>query len=540
MSRVEVKVPDMGGAADAEVIELLVKPGDEVAAEDSLIVVESDKATVEIPSPRAGRVAEFQIRVGDRISEGTPILWLEAGEPDAALQTKTQSEPEPPVKEKPVSPPATTTGTESLGGAGGSETLEVPDIGGSDDVSVIELCVGPGDRVSVDDPLIVLESDKATMEVPSTREGVVRELLVKEGDKVRQGTPMLVLEVSADSDHRGDRESVLEEVPARPTPPPTAAPTGTGEQAEAQAVSARVHAGPSVRRMARELGVDLDGVKGSGPSGRILKEDLQAHIRSSMQQLAGGVATDSGAGLPRVRLPDFSQFGEVERDAMSRVHQLTAENMQRSWLNVPHVTQFDEADITDLENFRKSQKASADKRGLKLTPLPFLIKACAYALQAYPQFNVSLDMDNREIIRKRYIHIGIAVDTPNGLVVPVIRDVPAKGIWELARECAELAEKARERKLAPAEMQGGCFSISSLGSVGGTAFTPIVNTPEVAILGVSRSQFKPVYDGQGGFAPRLMLPLSLSYDHRAVNGADAARFTRLLSELLGDLRRLLL
>jgi len=545
MSRVEVKVPDMGGAADAEVIELCVKPGDQVSADDSLIVVESDKATVEIPSPQSGTVAEFQISVGDRISEGTPILWLEPSEAEAPVQDSTDAASEP---EKAAAEPAPQkeTPVPSDSGGGGSETLSVPDIGGSEDVPVIELCVAEGDRVEVDDSLVVLESDKATMEVPSTRAGKIRKLLLKVGDTVSQGTPMVEIEVegapASASTAPSEAMPPATPEPAEAAEPETAASTAVPSVPKTEAVepSGRVHAGPAVRKMARELGVDLAEVKGTGPSGRILKDDLQSFIKSGMQQLRGGGAPASGGGLPQVKLPDFSQFGHVERTAMSRIHQLTAENMQRSWLTVPHVTQFDEADITDLETFRKAQKAAAEQQGVKLTPLPFLLKACAYALKAYPQFNVSLDMDRKELVQKHYVHIGVAVDTPAGLVVPVIRDVDKKGLWELARECGEMAVKARDKKLKPAEMQGGCFSISSLGSVGGTAFTPIVNTPEVAILGVSKAQFKPVYNGNGGFDPRLMLPLSLSYDHRAVNGADAARFTALLAELLTDLRKLLL
>jgi pyruvate dehydrogenase E2 component (dihydrolipoamide acetyltransferase) len=300
-----------------------------------------------------------------------------------------------------------------------------------------------------------------------------------------------------------------------------------------------VHAGPAVRKLARELGADLTRVKGSGPKGRIVKDDVHAYVKSQLQQAQQGSGVATGSGIPGVKLPDFSQFGEIEREGMSRMMAATATNMQRSWLNVPHVTQFDDADITEMEDFRKAQKAAGEKRGVKMTPLPFLLKACAAALAELPQFNVSLDMERKEVVRKKYIHIGIAVDTPHGLMVPVIRDVDQKGLWELAAESAELAQKARDKQLKPAEMQGACFTITSLGGIGGTAFTPIVNTPEVAILGVSKASMKPVWDGKE-FLPRLMLPLSLSYDHRAVNGADAARFTNLLTQLLGDIRTLLL
>ncbi len=332
--------------------------------------------------------------------------------------------------------------------------------------------------------------------------------------------------------------------PAAPSGPPSAQLTGaahepapTLDEAQVEQAARKVHAGPAVRRLAREFGVDLGQVGGSGPKHRIIKEDVQTFVKQSLQQLGSGAG--GGLGLPQVKLPDFSQFGKVERKPMSKIHRATAEGMQRSWLNVPHVTQFDEADITALEEFRREQKSAAAQRDTKLTLVPFLLKACAYALRTYPQFNVSLDTHSWELIQKDYVHIGLAVDTPVGLLVPVIRDVDKKGLWDLARESADLAMRARDRKLQPADMQGGCFSISSLGGIGGTAFTPIVNTPEVAILGVSKAQMRPLYqDGQ--FVPRLMLPLSLSYDHRAVNGADAARFTALLGTLLSDIRHLLL
>ena len=432
----------------------------------------------------------------------------------------------------------------------------MPDIGGSENVPVIEISVAVGDTIAVDDPLVTLESDKASMEVPSPMAGVVEKILVATEDTVNEGSPILEVRVEGEADRAAEADDQPQpaKAPEKPAPeakkpaaePRQSAPqvsrtTDTGPAADAGEAGSgrRVYAGPAVRKLARELGVDLAQVKGTGPHGRLLKEDLQEFVKRGMQQLQAGATVSGGVGLPKVKLPDFSQFGPVERRAMSKIHSLTADNMQRSWLNVPHVTQFDEADITELEAFRKGQKGAAEKRGTRLTPLPFLVKACAYALQQLPQFNISLDMDTREIIQKGYIHIGIAVDTPNGLVVPVIRDANRKGLWELAAECAELAAKAQDKKLKPAEMQGACFTISSLGSIGGTAFTPIVNTPEVAILGVSKAQMKPVWDGQN-FQPRLMLPLSLSYDHRGVNGADAARFTNLLSQVLGDLRQLLM
>lgn len=542
MSAIEITVPDIGGSTDVEVIELLVKAGDQVAVDDPVIVLESDKATMEVPCPQAGRIVEMKVAVGDKVSEGSLMFLMDVeGEGEApAAKAEAPAEPEAPA-EAPVE-----TAAEPATPAGGSrtETVTVPDIGGSEDVPVIELSVAEGDTVAVDDPLLVLESDKASMEIPAPFAGKIGKLLVKVGDTVSQGTAILEMTVTD--------TGVAAPVPAPASKPAPAAsqpaakqaepaPTPATAAAEPVQTSGKVHAGPAVRKLAREFGVDLAQVKGSGPRNRIVKEDVQRFVKAGMQRLqSGGGAVSGGAGLPTVKLPDFSQFGVIERQPMTKIHQVTAENMQRNWLNVPHVTQFDEADITEMENFRKDQKAAGEKRGVKLTPLAFMLKACAYALKTYPQFNVSLDMDRREVVQKHYIHIGVAVDTPNGLMVPVIRDVDQKSLWEIAAEMADLAAKARDRKLKPAEMQGGCFTISSLGGIGGTAFTPIVNTPEVAILGVSKSQFKPVYDGKGGFVPRLMLPLSLSYDHRAVNGADAARFTALLSELLGDLRKLLL
>ncbi len=558
MSIIEVTVPDIGGASDVEVIEVLVSPGDTVAEEDSIIVLESDKATMEVPSPHAGVVREVKVKVGDRVNEGDLVLVLETDATTAGDSSQAQAQEEPEAgtpASVPPSVPAEDKPAPAAAGEARVEVVRVPDIGGSKDVPVIELCVQPGDVVAEEDSLIVLESDKATMEVPSPVAGKVVRLLVNVDDKVNEGTPIAEIEVSGGAAAE-PASAPASQAPAE-SPAPTAAPAAVPAAAPASAAPAapasdadkeaianasarKVHAGPAVRKLAREFGVDLTQVKGSGPKGRILKEDVQAFVKAGMQKLQSGSApVGAGMGLPTVKLPDFSQFGPIDRRAMSKIHQVTADNMARSWLTVPHVTQFDEADITDLEDFRKAQKAAAERRGTKLTPLPFLLKACAYALKALPQFNVSLDMEKHEIIQKHYIHIGVAVDTPHGLMVPVIRDVDTKSIWELAEETLDLAAKAKDKKLKPAEMQGGCFTISSLGSVGGTAFTPIVNTPEVAILGVSRAQVKPVWNGKE-FVPRLMLPLSLSYDHRAVNGADAARFTTLLGELLGDIRKLLL
>jgi pyruvate dehydrogenase E2 component (dihydrolipoamide acetyltransferase) len=433
--------------------------------------------------------------------------------------------------------------------SGGSRTevVKVPSLDGFEDVPVIEINVAEGDTVGEEDPLVTVESDKATMEIPSPYAGKIGKILVKEGDKLSEGSDLLEMTIEDDGDDEdesadsGDSAQAdsQESKPEKPQGKQESEPQPQGSTYEPPSPGTKVHAGPAVRKLARELGADLTRVKGSGPKGRIVKDDVHAYVKSQLQQAQQGSGVATGSGIPGVKLPDFSQFGEIEREGMSRMMAATATNMQRSWLNVPHVTQFDDADITEMEDFRKAQKAAGEKRGVKMTPLPFLLKACAAALAELPQFNVSLDMERKEVVRKQYIHIGIAVDTPHGLMVPVIRDVDQKGLWELAAESAELAQKARDKQLKPAEMQGACFTITSLGGIGGTAFTPIVNTPEVAILGVSKASMKPVWDGKE-FQPRLMLPLSLSYDHRAVNGADAARFTNLLTQLLGDIRTLLL
>ncbi|MEX0431426.1 dihydrolipoyllysine-residue acetyltransferase [Spiribacter insolitus] len=444
--------------------------------------------------------------------------------------------------------------------------ITVPDIGDFDAVDVIEVLVGPGDSVSAEDSLITLESDKATMEVPSPVDGTVKEMLIQVGDKVAEGTPVARVEVADSAGDEapastGDSEPAADtgtestaETPAEESAPPAAEPeppTPAASPAEPAAAPADrplsadtqrlAHAGPSVRRFARELSVPLDQVSGSGPKGRITREDVQAFVKSVMEggAAAAPAAATGGTGIPPIPEVDFSKFGEVEEVDLPRIKKLSGPHLHRSWLNVPHVTQFDEADITELEAFRKAEKAAAEKAGVKLTPLAFLVKASARALVEFPDFNSSLRSDGAALIRKHYINIGVAVDTPQGLVVPVIRDADRKGIYDIAGDLAELSGKARDRKLGPADMQGGTFSISSLGGIGGTAFTPIVNAPEVAILGVSKSDMKPVWNGSE-FTPRLMLPLSLSYDHRVIDGAAAARFTSYLAGVLGDLRRLIL
>ncbi|WP_286816196.1 dihydrolipoyllysine-residue acetyltransferase [Marinobacter sp. UBA3607] len=549
MSEQEIKVPDLGGADEVEIIEIIVSEGDSVAEEDPILTVESDKASVELPAPAAGKITKITVKVGDKVKEGDVIGMLSASGDAGGSDDAEADKPEEKAEEKSEARSEDSKPAPKKKKSGGSRTevVKVPSLDGFDDVPVIEINVAEGDTIGEDDPLVTVESDKATMEIPSPYAGKVGKILVKEGDKLSEGVDLLEMTIEDDGDNEdeaadsGDSAKAESQAskPEKKESKPEAAPQPQGSTYEPPAPGTKVHAGPAVRKLARELGADLTRVKGSGPKGRIIKDDVHAYVKSQLQQAQQGGGVAVGSGIPGVKLPDFSQFGEVEREGMSRMMAATATNMQRSWLNVPHVTQFDDADITEMEAFRKGQKAAGEKRGVKMTPLPFLLKACAAALAELPQFNVSLDMERKEVVRKKYIHIGIAVDTPHGLMVPVIRNVDQKGLWELAAESAELAQKARDKQLKPAEMQGACFTITSLGGIGGTAFTPIVNTPEVAILGVSKASMKPVWDGKE-FQPRLMLPLSLSYDHRAVNGADAARFTNLLTQLLGDIRTLLL
>ncbi|WP_370230281.1 dihydrolipoyllysine-residue acetyltransferase [Marinobacter nauticus] len=552
MSEQEIKVPDLGGADEVEIIEIIVSEGDSVEEEDPILTVESDKASVELPAPAAGKITKITVKVGDKVKEGDVIGMLAAsgdagGSDDAADDKSEQAEEKSEAPSEAKSEDAKSAPKKKKSGGSRTEVVKVPSLDGFEDVPVIEINVAEGDTVGEEDPLVTVESDKATMEIPSPYAGKIGKILVKEGDKLSEGSDLLEMTIEDDGDDEdesadsGDSAQAdsQESKPEKPQDKRDSEPQPQGSTYEPPSPGTKVHAGPAVRKLARELGADLTRVKGSGPKGRIVKDDVHAYVKSQLQQAQQGSGVATGSGIPGVKLPDFSQFGEIEREGMSRMMAATATNMQRSWLNVPHVTQFDDADITEMEDFRKAQKAAGEKRGVKMTPLPFLLKACAAALAELPQFNVSLDMERKEVVRKKYIHIGIAVDTPHGLMVPVIRDVDQKGLWELAAESAELAQKARDKQLKPAEMQGACFTITSLGGIGGTAFTPIVNTPEVAILGVSKASMKPVWDGKE-FQPRLMLPLSLSYDHRAVNGADAARFTNLLTQLLGDIRTLLL
>jgi pyruvate dehydrogenase E2 component (dihydrolipoamide acetyltransferase) len=542
----QVVVPDIGDFKEVEVIEVLVKPGDTVSKEQSLITLESDKATMEIPSPAAGVVKELKVRTGDKVSQGSPILVLDAKEePRRKEAPKAEKKPEPPKADKKPEPPSAP--------AGAAQTVPVPDIGDFKEVEVIEVLVKPGDKVAREQSLITLESDKATMEIPSPDAGVVKELKVKVGDKVSKGAPILVLEGGerrAEPRPEAKAEGPKTQAPkadagvktaAAPVRPPAA-------QAVPSESMTKAHASPSVRKFARELGVDLMRVAPSGPKGRILHADVQAFVKGA---LAGaGPAAGKGGALP-FNLPpwpevDFAKFGPVETKPLARIQKLSGPYLHRNWISIPHVTQFDEADITDLEAFRKAQTAETEKRGFKLTMLAFMIKACVTALRQFPQFNSSLASSGESLVIKHYYNIGVAVDTPGGLVVPVVRDADRKGVFDLAQELAEISKKARDAKLAPGDLQGGSFSISSLGGVGGTLFTPIINAPEVAILGVSRSAHRPVYTGQKNergedvFKARLILPLSLSYDHRVIDGATAARFTTFLVSVLSDIRKLIL
>jgi pyruvate dehydrogenase E2 component (dihydrolipoamide acetyltransferase) len=538
----EVVVPDIGDFKDVDVIEILVKPGDAVSPEQSLVTLESDKATMEIPSPSGGVVKELRIKVGDKVSQGTPLLVLEAGAAARAAPAKPAAPPAAtPAPAPPVAPGAATVPARSAS-TGATRRVDVPDIGDFKDVDVIEILVKPGDRVAAEQSLISLESDKATMEVPSPAAGVVKELLLKIGDKVSQGAPILVLEEAGAAPPASaprptpapDMARTVEmPVPARTAPVP-AEVAGTGP------AGFKPHASPSIRKFARELGVDLARVTGSGPKGRILLGDVQGFVKGALARgAAAPAAAPAVGGLSVLPWPqvDFARFGPIETQPLSRIKKISGANLHRNWVMIPHVTNNEVADITDLEALRVQLNKENEKSGVKLTMLAFLIKGCVAALKRFPEFNSSLDGEN--LVLKRYYHIGFAADTPNGLVVPVIKDADRKGILEVAKETGDLAKQARDGKLKPADMQGGTFSISSLGGIGGTSFTPIINAPEVAILGVSRAAQQPVWDGKQ-FVPRLMVPLSLSYDHRVIDGALAARFNGYLAQLLADFRRAML
>ena len=604
MSTIDVKVPDIGDFNDVPVIEVFVKPGDHVGVDDSLVTLESDKATMDVPSPAAGKVASIAVQVGDKVSEGSLVLTLEgdgqagaaqapapSGKASAAervshASSRTATASAAPAPELVTPAPRGEKGRADMPGEGSNSTppagptieVRVPDIGDFKDVPVIEVFVKPGDIVQAEDPLVTLESDKATMEVPAPLGGVVEGVRVGVGDRVSEGSPLLTLKTSqtgAEPASRStppsypdnaDRAIPPMEIAASGAPPGAAASESAavsrdgvsrpvqrpdvqqqaGAAAEAQRPAGAAHASPSVRKFARELGVDIARVSGTGPKGRIVHEDVQQFVKTALARTpAGPVAGPAGAagagGLSVLPWPhvDFAKFGPVESKPRSRIGKISGANLARNWVMIPHVTQFDDADITDLEALRVALNKENEKAGVRITMLAFLIKAAVASLKHFPDFNASLDATGENLVRKQYFNIGFAADTPNGLVVPVVKGADAKGVLAIAKEMSELSAKARDGKLGPADMQGGCFSISSLGGIGGTAFTPIINAPEVAILGVSRSAMKPVWDGKA-FVPRLMLPLSLSYDHRVIDGAQAARFITYYSSLLADFRRALL
>jgi pyruvate dehydrogenase E2 component (dihydrolipoamide acetyltransferase) len=575
----DVRVPNLGDIDEVEVTELCVSVGDLVGENDPIIVIESDKASMEVPAGVAGVIQSFAISLGDVVGEGSLIAHISADAEEIGAESGTQK---PSVDESKtealtadvgapasVSDVAASTADESPSSKNQRKDLDVlvPDLGDIDEVEVIEIGIAVGDSVSAGDLLLVLESDKASMEIPAEVGGVVMKLAVAVGDQVSAGSLIAVIattdagnvalvsennagpDSSSKETKHEPKEEKTESVDAKgatnaPTKKPEASPSpAETAAASSSAVDKNIYAGPAVRRLARELGVDLAAITGTGNRGRLTKDDVKAYVKRQLKQESvgsgSGAGVTGGAGIPAVPEIDFSRFGEIDAVPLSRIQKQVAVNMHRSWLNVPHVTQHGKADITELEAFRKGLKPEAVARELSLTPLAFLVKACCHALEAYPKFNSSLHSDGSQIIVKKYVHIGIAVDTPGGLVVPVIRDANKMGIWQLCEAIGSLAEKARNKKLAMDDLSGGTFTISSLGAIGGTGFTPIVNTPEVAILGVANSAMEPVWEG-AEFSPKLMLPLSLSYDHRVINGVDGGQFMLLLSQILGDIRRLAL
>ena len=533
MSLQTILIPDLGGAEDVEVTEVCVAVGEEVEAEQSIVVLESDKASMEVPAPAAGRVTALHLKEGQKVVEGDSVADIESresaqeespgveekqGAGDAEMQEPGAEEASPAAEKKQVA-------KKSL------QTICIPDLGGAEDVEVTEVCVAVGEEVQAEQSIVVLESDKASMEVPAPAAGRVTALHMKEGQKVAEGDAVADIEITGipDTPAAEKEQAAPAPAPAIPaesaSPPPAATPTAAPVPAATRSPGGAVHAGPAVRKLAREFGIDLARVPATGLGGRVLKEDLQRHVRETMEKAV------SGPQLPAVPAVDFSTFGATSAEKMSRMQRATATGMRRSWLNIPHVTQFDEADITELDALRKCMRPEMEERGCKLSPVAFLLRACVRALEAHPKFNASLHPDGEQIISKKYINIGIAVDTPGGLVVPVLNNAAEKDIWETGAALVDLAERARKGKLKPKDLQGGSFTISSLGAIGGTGFTPIINAPEVAILGVSRMTVKPVFR-DAAFHPCKVLPLCLSYDHRVVNGADAGRFMTTLCEAL--------
>ncbi|MGB1201048.1 dihydrolipoyllysine-residue acetyltransferase [Cognaticolwellia aestuarii] len=552
MSDIEkILVPDVGGD-EVEVIEICFAVGDNLEADEGILTVETDKASMDIPAPFAGELVALTVSVGDKIKEGDVIAEMksaaaggESSEPEVAAPAEKPVEPE--VKAEvaaqapaPVAAPAATS----------SEIIDiaVPDIGEDGEVDVIDVLVAVGDVIEAEDGLITLETDKATMDVPSSHAGTVKEVFISTGDKVKQGSIVIKLETSSGAPVVAEAPVAAPEKAEAAVPAPAAkkaAPVPHHPQVGLTNAGS-IYTSPSIRRLAREFGVDLTAVKGSGRKGRILKEDVQSYVKYELSRPKANAGSSVAAGegglqVVSAKQIDFAKFGEIETKALTRIQKISGPFLHRNWVTIPHVTQFDEADITDVEAFRKEQNVICEKQklGFKITPLVFILKAAADALKAFPVFNSSLSEDGENLILKKYIHIGVAVDTPNGLVVPVVRDVDQKGIHQLSRELLEISMKARDGKLKAADMQGGCFTISSLGGIGGTAFTPIVNAPEVAILGVSKSEMKPKWNGKD-FEPKLMLPLSMSYDHRVIDGALAARFTVHLASVMSDIRKLIL
>jgi pyruvate dehydrogenase E2 component (dihydrolipoamide acetyltransferase) len=552
----KILVPDVGGE-EVEIIEICFAVGDALDADDGIITVETDKASMDIPAPFAGKLTALLVNVGDKIKEGDVIAEMTSAEASSAeepssepmstvdVQEEIQAVPAPSITE---TAPAVTTNSDLI-------TIEVPDIGEEGEVDVIDVLVSVGDVIEAEDGLITLETDKATMDVPSSHAGTVKEVYITVGDKVKQGSVVIKLETAGGATVT---PAVVTEVAVAPASvesavtkavapkAPKTAPVPHHPQAGNVTSTGSIYTSPSIRRLAREFGVDLTLVKGSGKKNRILKEDVQSYVKYELSRPKANAGSSVAAGegglqVVSAKQIDFSKFGEVETKALTRIQKISGPFLHRNWVTIPHVTQFDEADITNVEAFRKEQNVVCEKQklGFKITPLVFILKAAADALRTFPVFNSSLSEDGESLILKKYIHIGVAVDTPNGLVVPVVRDVDQKGIHQLSRELLEMSVKARDGKLKAADMQGGCFTISSLGGIGGTAFTPIVNAPEVAILGVSKSEMKPKWNGKD-FEPKLMLPLSMSYDHRVIDGALAARFTVHLAGVMSDIRQLIL
>ena len=536
MAKQQILVPDIGNFKDVAVIDVLIKAGDRVEVDTPILTLETEKATMDVPSPVTGVIEQVHVAAGGRVSQGSLVATL-AGESAAVAPApagKVQSAPAPSA-----AAPQPSAGPVAIGS---SQQVTVPDIGNFKDVSVIEVHVKAGDTVTIDAPLLTIETEKATMDVPSPVAGTVEQVQVAVGSKVSQGSAIAMIKA------QGGASASAPPSPARaagPSPPAAPAPVTSVLPAAApmpavnEAGFATAHASPSVRQFARELGVDLARVRGSGQKGRVTPDDVKSFVKTVMSGAgAPQAAASPGAALPKVPLVDYAQFGAVEIKPLTRVQKISGPRLHASWVNLPHITQFDTADITDLEEKRKALKAKAEKEGVKLTPLAFILRACVIALGQFPRFNASLDAAGENLVYKKYCHLGFAADTPNGLMVPVIRDADRKDVFALARALAELSEKARKGKLSGAEMQGGCFTVSSLGGIGGTAFTPIINAPEVAILGVSKSSFQPVYR-DGAFVPRLLLPLSLSYDHRVIDGAEGARFTTALAQALAKVDALL-